>query len=144
MAQTTTHTAYGTDVFALSTGLNSLTNLSSVTSAAIDNTTNKNLYVDIYIKLNTQLSARTAGGQVNVYLLGSPDGGTTYVDYLINISPLIATINFDAAVTAWLEAAHDCPIPPGFFKLVFVNNTGQTLATLSNTAKALPHSVLST
>ena len=144
MAQTTTHTIYGTDIFALSTGLNSLTNLSSVTSAPIDNTTNKNLYVDIYIKLNTQLSARTAGAAVNVYLLGSPDGGTTYVDYRINVSPLIGTILFDATTTGLLEAAHDCPIPPGFFKLVFVNVTGQTLATASNTATALPHSVLST
>ena len=144
MAQTATHTLYGTDVAALSTGLNSLANLGNLTTAAIDNTTNKNLYVDIYIKLNTQLSARTANAQVNVYLLGSPDGGTTYVDYRINVTALIGTISFDATTSALLEAAHDCPIPPGFFKLVFVNNTGQTLAATGSTMTALPHSVLST
>lgn len=139
MAATTSHSAYGSDLAALTTALNSLASAGSVTTAAI--TANTKLFVDCYVKLNTQGSARAADARVDIYLLGSPDAGTTYVDFIENVSPQIGSIKFDAATTAQTEAAHDCPIPPGHCKLVFVNRTGQAFAATANVAWAMPHNV---
>ena len=139
MATTTSHSAYGTDVAAITTGANSLASGSTLTTSAI--TANKVINVDVYVKLATQGTARAADARVDVYLLGSPDAGTTYVDFVENVTPLIGSVRFDAATTARTEASHDCPISPGRYKLVFVNRTGQALAATGNQIWALPHNV---
>lgn len=60
--------------------LNGLTNSSSRSSAAVDNSSN--LFVDalVQIKVKTNASGTSGTGTVNIYVYASADGGTSYPD----------------------------------------------------------------
>lgn len=120
----------------LTTDLNALANDGSFLGAAINNITNRDMMLKVQIQLaSVNLSAQT-GPAVRVRLIESIDGGTVYEDddstaYSITL-PVAAT-----------SAAHvrigDLMIPPGYFKLAVVNNTGAAFAATGNVLSYAPY-----
>lgn len=113
----------------LTTELNSLADDGVVLGAAINNSSNRDMMLKVQIQLaSVDLSAQTSPGVV-IRLIESIDGGTVYED------------NDDMAYgftlgIAETNAAHvrvgDLYIPPGYFKLAVVNNTGAAFASSGN------------
>lgn len=119
----------------LTTELNSLANGAySAAGTAIDNTTNRDQYgaCDIVLASLTP----TTGANVSVYLVQSLDG-TTYEDAPSATNPgshaLVATVLVATGAAAKRVMTPWFYIPPGKFKLVFLNATGAPLAAASNT-----------
>jgi hypothetical protein len=139
----TTHKGYtAAAASVLTTELNSLASAAtSAASAAIDNTTNLDLYVDLELVLATQASSRLTGPTVSVYLTQALDG-TNYTDTVAAVAELVAVFTLDVATTARRVSVRDIPVPPGLFKLFVVNSTGQAFAASGNTLKARYHSIL--
>lgn len=123
----------------LTTELNSLADAANKLGAAIDNSAGLDMYADVEISLAAQGSARSAGAYVAVYLIPSADGGTTYAYGGDSLDPganhLVATVPFDAATTARDQLATMIPVPPGHFKLLIQNQTGQALAASGSTVQ---------
>lgn len=139
---TTKHKAYSAAIAnALTTELNSLANGStSSASAAIDNTSNLDLYHDLTLTVATQGSARSAGATVSVYLIPALDG-TNYDDTNATTAELVAVFPLDAATTARQSTRRDVPVPPGLFKYFVVNSTGQAFAASGNILEWRAHSI---
>lgn len=139
---TTSHKAYtATIASALTTELNSLgSGSTSAASAAIDNTSNLDLFVDLTLTVAAQGSARSAGATVAVYLVMALDA-TNYDDVHATTAELVAVFPLDAATTARQSTRRDIPVPPGLFKLFAVNNTGQALAASGNLVETRYHSI---
>lgn len=114
------------------TDLNSLANAASVTGDAINNSDNLYTYMDIVLVLAAQGSARSSGAYVALYLIPAPDG-TNYVDTTNLSNYLVGVIALDAATTARREALQMIPVPPGYFRVLVQNNTGQAWASSGNT-----------
>jgi hypothetical protein len=126
---------------ALTTDLNSLANGSaSAASAALDNTSNLDLYHDLTLTVAAQGSARSAGATVSVYLVMALDG-TNYDDANATTAELVAVFPLDAATTARQATRRDVPVPPGLFKYFVVNNTGQAFAASGNIVEYRAHSI---
>lgn len=137
----TTHKAYGTIVTALSTEFNALANAGvTAASAAIDNTTLLDLYMDLELVVAAQAVARSAGAVISVYAVHATDG-TNYGDVTATTAELLAVFPLDAAITARRATVRDVPMSPGLFKLFAVNSTGQALAATLSTLKYRPHSI---
>lgn len=139
---TTKHKAYTAAIASvLTTDLNSLANAgTSVASAALDNSTNLDLFADLTFTIATQGSARSAGANVAVYMVQALDG-TNYDDVNAGTSELVAVFSFDAATTARQSTRRDIPIPPGLYKFFVVNNTGQAFAASGNILEHRMHSI---
>ena len=120
----------------LTTELNSLANGSRKLGAALDTTQATHMAVEL--DLAAQGSARSAGAQVEVYLLKSLDGGTDY-DYGSDsldppLSTLVAVLPLDAATTARVVTAmFALPGDLPFSKLLLKNSTGQAFAASATT-----------
>ncbi len=126
---------------ALTTDLNSLANGSaSAASAALDNTSNLDLYPDLTLTVAAQGSARSAGATVSVYLVMALDG-TNYDDANASTAELVAVFSLDAATTARQATRRDVPVPPGLFKYFVVNNTGQAFAASGSLLEFRAHSI---
>ena len=127
---------------ALTTELNSLANGSaSSASAAIDNTTNLDLFMDVELSVAAQGSARSAGAIVSVFMVASLDGGTTYADVNTSVAELVAVFPLDAATTARVAVRRGIPLSGGLFKLVALNGTGQAFAASGNTVRYRTYSL---
>ena len=125
----------------LTTDLNSLANAAtSAATAALDNTTNLDLFADLTFTIATQGGARSAGANVAVYMVQALDG-TNYDDVHSGTAELVAVFSLDAATTARQLSRRDIPIPPGLYKYLAVNNTGQTLAASGNLLEHRTHSI---
>lgn len=121
----------------LASELNSLASGSySAASAAIDNHTNLDLYVDFLLTV-TFGTAPTAGKTVDLYLIPSPDG-TTYADGGGAVAPAsalkVGSFQVRAVTTAQEMALFNILIPQ-YFKLVALNNTDQAMASSGNTVQ---------
>ena len=132
------YTQAGTPTQALSTELNSLaTATASSASAAQDNSTNLDLYADFVLSV-TFGTAPTANNTVDLYLLPSFDGGTTYADAVVATAAaknmLIGSFYVRNVNTLQVMTISNVPIPEKF-KVMVVNNTGQTMAASANTLK---------
>lgn len=137
----TEHGAYAAIATALSTELNSIASAGlTAASAAIDNTSNLDLYADFELVVAAQGTARVAGATVQLFIVVALDG-TNYGDVNATTAEVIAVFPLDAVVTARRAVIRDVPIPPALFKLFAVNSTGQTLAASANTIKYRTHSV---
>jgi hypothetical protein len=120
----------------LTTELNSLADDGSYLGAAINNSSNRDMFLKVQIELaSVDLSSETSP-HIQIRLIESIDGGTTYEDnddqaWAISL-PLAAT-----------SAAHkrigDLMIPPGYFKLAVVNKTGAAFAATGNTLSYAPY-----
>jgi len=122
------------------TDLNSLADAGTVVGDAIDNSSGLDMYMDVELYLAAQGSARDSGAYVALYLTPAPDG-TNYVDTTNLSNYLVGVIALDAATTARREAVQMIPAPPGLFKIVVENQTGQAWAGTGNTLKYRLYSV---
>lgn len=138
----TSHKAYTAAIASvLTTELNSLaTATNTAASAAIDNTSALDLYVDLTLTIATMGVARSAGATVNVYITPALDG-TNYDDVNETTAELVAVFALDAATTARQLTRRDIPVPPGLYKYFARNATGQTLAASANILEHRFHSV---
>ncbi len=121
----------------LSTELNSLANGSnSAASTAVDNSSNLDLYADFLLTV-TFGTAPSAGTTCDLYVMPSLDG-TTYADGGSSVIPAknlyVGSFYVRNVTTAQVMALNNILIPQ-YFKLVIVNNTGQTMAASGNTLK---------
>lgn len=129
----------------LAPGGTGLVNAGARQSTAIDNTTN--LFQDalVHVKVKTGGSGVTSTGTVNVYAVGTADGGTTYTEgasgsdasITLTVPPnarLIGVINAVANATTY----NGGPFPvasafggvlPDHWAIVIENKTGGTLDT---------------
>ena len=139
---TTKHKAYTAAIASvLTTDLNSLASGStSAASAALDNTTNLDLFADLTLTVAAQGAARSAGANVSVYMVMALDG-TNYDDVQSATAELVAVFSLDAATTARQSTRRDIPIPPGLYKYFVVNNTGQAFAASGNILEHRMHSI---
>lgn len=137
---TTQHEAAVAIATALDTALNSLANVTaSSESSAIDNTTDRYLFIDLELNIGAQ-TARTAGAWIGVYATYAPDG-TNYSRAHQLTAELVAVFEYDAATTATRSFRRDRPIGPYLFKLFVYNSSTQALAASGNTLKYRLHSV---
>jgi hypothetical protein len=127
----------------LTTTLNALANNVIDIGAAINNTSNLCMFMDLEVTLaSLDLSAQT-NPSITIYMFESVDGGTDYdtnedavsaatdiptADKIIAIMGL----RVDTGAEAKTAVKSMIPIPPGHFKLGLRNTTGQTFAATGN------------
>jgi hypothetical protein len=134
----------------MATELNSLATATAVISSAgglstngvfNDTLTGQAILGDVYLKLGAIGTALSAGANVAGWFLISPDGGTTYENYVTGVAlarapdfiiPLPAT----TITSGWVYKSvgvHKVIVPATYFKVVLQNNSGQTFASSGNT-----------
>jgi len=130
----------------LTTELDGLADAGNILGPTIDNETDgsNELYASLELYLAAQASARTDGATVDVYLLPSVDG-TNYCYGSDTLDPPLSayagSFVLDAATDARYVALPNVSAPPLKFKLLVINNTGQSLAATGNTLKYRLHSL---
>lgn len=135
----TTWTAYGSATTAISTDMNSDADEAYAISGAIDNSSNKDLYIDIELYLaSVDLSAQT-NPAIYIWIIGQPDG-SNYTDGDVTdgcgrAPDTIIPLNAGSGAETKREWARTIPIPPSNFKILYQNNTGASLAASGNTIK---------
>jgi len=128
----------------LSTSLNALANDALDLGAAINNETNRALYMDLEMHLGSVDLSAQPNPTVEAYLIESIDGGTTY-DTVTDASTtdaahptpdkLLTTFAFRLASGAEVKNSIKTMllIPPGYFMIALINRTGGALAGTLNT-----------
>jgi hypothetical protein len=125
---------------ALTTELNSLANAAnSAASSLIDNTTNRDQFMDLELVLGVAGSARSAGGSVEVFMVVRLDGTNTS-DVNEVSAQRIAVFPTQASTAAQRIVRGNNPlqrirISPVHFALFARNSTGQALNASGNTLK---------
>jgi hypothetical protein len=114
------------------TDLNALADGGTVVGDEIDNSTGLDMYMDVVLYLAAQAAARDSGAYCPLYLTPAVDG-TNYTDTTNLSNYLVGVFALDAATTARREALQMIPVPPGKFKLIIGNDTGQAWAATGNT-----------
>jgi len=126
----TTWTAYGTETNALTTELNSLADAAeSALGTEIDNTTNRDMYMDLNVVLASLAAATAPFIVVKVYT--SVDG-TNYEDG--DAAPSYS-MQVDAATSAKRGSIRGILLSPGKHKLTLTNECNVALAATGNTVK---------
>lgn len=122
----------------LSTELNALADGGNDLGAAIDNTANGDMYMDLELYLAEQGAARDSGAYVALYILPSVDG-TNYCYGGDSLDPPASASRgnfpFDAVVTARYSTLTHILLPAGKFKMLVMNETGENFAGTGNTLK---------
>ncbi len=120
----------------LTTELNALADAGVVLGAAINNSTNRDMLLKVQIQLaSVDLSAQTSPG-VRIRLIESIDGGTVYEDNDDQTWGIVLPV---AATNAAHVRVGDLYIPPGYFKLAVVNETGAAFAATVNVLSYAPY-----
>lgn len=132
---------------AMSTELNSLAaTTGKAISSAIDNSSNLDLFDDLELTV-TFASAPTAGTVVEVYLLPSLDGGTSYADGSSTVTPQPSTFaggfTVRAVTTVQRMVLRGIALPPGFFKYLVQNTTNQAFPASGSTLERNSYQLLS-
>lgn len=131
---------YITIVSAMTTDLNSITNNSYATSAALGaDAGDAELLADFELALATLTPTGTP--VIDLWLIRSADG-TNYEDSAT--PPMDAYVgSFEVTTGAGAKRAilRDRALPPGLFKTVIRNRTGVTFNASGNTLKYRPHSL---
>lgn len=128
-------TAYDTLTTYFTTELNSLASLNAVLGAAIDNSSNRYLYADLELYLDTFNTAVITS--VTVHIIASLDD-TNYEDGSAGVPPVkLADITFQIVTgnTVKRAIARGLLLPPGKFKLLLTNRTGAAFPAANNTLK---------
>lgn len=120
----------------LTTELNSLTSTGTATSAAINNTTDLYMFVDLQLKI-TYGTNPTAGSVIECYLVRSVDAGSNYED-TPPAGGLVGAFVLSATTSAQYRTIPGVLVPPGYYKVhVVAKTTGQTAAASGNTLTGL-------
>ena len=132
---------------ALSTELNALaSSTGKAISSAIDNSTYLDLFDDLELAVDF-VTAPTAGTIVEVYLLPSLDGGTTYPDGSTSILPQSSLYVGGFAVrnttAAQVMSLRGVALPPGSFKYLVQNTTNQAFPASGSTLRRNPYQLQS-
>lgn len=132
---------------AMTTELNSLaSSTGKAISSAIDNSANLDLFDDLELDV-TFASAPTANTVVELYLLPSLDGGTTYADGSTAILPqsslYVGGFAVRAVTTAQVMFLRGVALPPGFFKYLVQNTTNQAFPVSGSTLERNPYQLQS-
>ncbi len=126
-----------------STSLNSLgSGAMSAASAAIDNDTNRDMYVDLELVL-ASLSPG-AGAHIPIFIAEAIDGTNYPADAAatmrLQINQILTIFSLGiTAATAQRVVSRNVLIPPGKFKLYLDNQAGVALGATLNTLKILPY-----
>lgn len=123
----------------LSTGLNALANNAAVLSAAISNGTDLDLYVDLGLDV-TWGSAPTADAPVEIWLARSLDAGSTYEDAsatgpILPKNGYVGSFFPRAVTTQQIMCIPLIIVPPGDFKALLYNKSGQAFPATGTTLK---------
>ena len=132
-----TWTSYGTWTTAIDSGLNSLADDGLAISSAIDNSSNKKLFVDIEVYLASVDLSSESNPAIYIWLIARTDG-TNFEDGGTSVTPARAPdaiiplreVNATQRVFARMLMA-----TPDQFKILVQNKTGQALAASGNTVK---------
>lgn len=113
----------------LTTELNTLAAATGkAVSAAQDNSANLDLWADFELTV-TFASAPVLNSIVELFILPSLDGGTTYADGSSTVvpSPQLYAGGFAVRAVTTAQRLHlrGLPLPPGFYKLLVQNTTAQ-------------------
>lgn len=132
---------------AMSTELNSLgSTTGKAISSALDNSSDLDLFDDLELSV-TFASAPTAGTIVELYLLASIDGGTSYPDGSTSILPqaslFVAGFAVRAVTTAQKMIVRGVALPPGSFKYLVQNTTNQAFPASGSTLERNPYQLQS-
>jgi hypothetical protein len=129
----------------LSTELNALANnAAGAASSAIANHTNLDVYADIELVLG--VLGPVAPNYCTLYILEAIDG-SNYPSATATIlrnqpSQILCTFPLDTtAATAQRVVVRNVVLPPGSFKVVLDNQSGDTLAATGNTVKMITYNV---
>jgi len=138
-----TQGTYGSTATVLSTELNSIADAaSSDASSEIDNTTDLHMFDDLVLSV-TFGSAPTASEPIELYLLPAIDG-TNFVTGSSSITPPLNTLRgvftVQNTTSAQLVTLMNVAIPPGKFKYMITNNSGQAFPASGSTLERRPHS----
>lgn len=104
--------------------LTSVTNGSSATSSAIDNSTNLFVSALVKVQVKTNAAGTSATGSCSVYLIRSTDGGTAYDDGLFLGS--LATVA-NATTYTRIFSTESLGSLGTSWKIQVINNSGATL-----------------
>lgn len=132
---------------AMTTELNALAaSTGKAISPAIDNTANGDLFDDLELTV-TFAVAPTAGTVVEVYLLPSLDGGSTYADGSSTVTPQASLFaggfTVRALTTVQRLMLRGIALPPGFFKYLVQNTTNQAFPATGSTLERNSYQLLS-
>ena len=126
----------------LTTELNGLANVTSVLSAAIDNSTALNFFDDLVLSIGNIGSNRDAGAIVELFLLEALDD-TNFVDGAVSIEPaqsdMVGVFNIRASTAAQVHVVRGVALPPTKYKYLVKNKTGQALSVINNTLERRPY-----
>jgi len=151
MSATIQLAAYRGVTTVFSTGIDALgSSTGKALSAAIDNTPAAELGGDLFDDLELSVdfvTAPTAGTVIEMYLLPSIDGGTTYPDGSSSIVPQSSLFvgGFAVRNTTALQimVLRGVALPPGFFKYLIQNTTNQAFPATGSTLRRNPYQLRS-
>lgn len=138
-----TQKAYDTIVTVMSTELNSLANAGrAVSSAQGGDTSHAALFGDWELVVTFGI-APTLDAAIDLYLVPAVDG-TNYVDGSASVRPApnlyVGSFYVRNVTSAQRMAIRDVPMPPGLYKAVIANNSGQSFPASGSTLKVRTHS----
>jgi hypothetical protein len=128
----------------LSTELNSLASSSgkAISSAINNSPTGDDPQLDLFTDLELAVdfvSAPTAGTVIELYLLPSIDGGTTYPDGSTSVLPqsslYVGGFAVRAVTTAQIMLIRGVALPPGYYKYLVQNTTNQAFPSSGSTLR---------
>lgn len=124
----------------MSTELNALgASTGKAISSAFDNASNLDLFADLELAVDF-VTAPTAGSVVEVYLLPSLDGGSTYPDgsssILAQSSLFVGGFAVRNTTAAQIMAMRGVALPPGTYKWLVQNTTNQAFPASGSTLRA--------
>jgi hypothetical protein len=130
---------YSSPNVVLSTELNSLAaTTGKAVSGALDNGALLNLWADLELSVNFSI-APTAGTVIEVYLLPSIDGGTTYPDGSASVLPQAALYVGGFVVRAvtgvQIMVVRGVVLPPGDYKYLVQNTTNKAFPASGSTMR---------
>jgi hypothetical protein len=131
----------------MSTELNALAaSTGKAISSAISNATNLDLFDDLELTV-TFASAPVVGTVVELYLLPSLDAGTTYADGSTTVLPqaslFVGGFAVRAVATLQRMILRGVALPPGSFKYLVQNTTGQAFPATGSTLERNPYQLQS-
>lgn len=130
----------GNPVSLITTGLDSLGTTGNAISAALDNSSALDLYMDLELLID-YAAAPTEGSLITAWVVRSLDGGSTYEDGGSGVKPrngAVGAFSLRAVTGNQRIGIPHVLVPPGFWKVTVVaEGTGQTAAASGNVLRAL-------